>query len=132
MNGIDDARAMLSMAERDLRALKGMDDATVFDDEIFGFHVQQAIEKSLKAWIIAIGVEFPFTHNLARLLAILEENGCDVESFWDLVEYTAYAVNFRYDAAEMTDDPLDRSDASEQAQRLYDHVRKIIDTAAKS
>ncbi len=131
MNGIDDARAMLSMAERDLRALKGMDDAAVFDDEIFGFHVQQAIEKSLKAWIIAIGVESPFIHNLARLLAILEENGCDVESFWDLVEYTAYAVTFRYDAAEMTDDPLDRSDASEKAQRLYDHVRKIIDTAPK-
>jgi HEPN domain-containing protein len=129
MNEIDEARAMLSMAERDLRALKGMDDAAVFDDEIFGFHVQQAIEKSLKAWIIAIGVEFPFIHNLARLLAILEENGCDVESFWDLVEYTAYAVTFRYDAAEMTDDPLDRSDALEKAQRLYDHVRKIIDTA---
>ena len=129
MNEVDEARAMLSMAERDLRALKGMDDATVFDDEIFGFHVQQTIEKSLKAWIIAIGVEFPFIHNLARLLAILEENGCDVESFWDLVEYTAYAVTFRYDAAEMTDDPLDRPDALEKAQRLYDHVRKIIDTA---
>ena len=132
MNEVDEARAMLSMAERDLRALKGMDDATVFDDEIFGFHVQQAIEKSLKAWIIAIGVESPFIHNLARLLAILEENGCDVESFWNLVEYTAYAVTFRYDVAEMTDDPLDRPDALEKAQRLYNHVRKTIDTAAKS
>ncbi len=131
MNEVDEARAMLSMAEKNLRALKGMDDATVFYDEIFGFHVQQTIAKSLKAWIIAIGVAFPFIHNLARLLTILEENGCDVESFWDLVEYTAYAVNFRYDAAEMTDDPLDRSDASEKAQRLYDHVHKIIDTATK-
>ena len=132
MNEVDEARAMLSMAEKNLRALKGMDDATVFYDEIFGFHVQQTIAKSLKAWIIAIGAEFPFTHNLARLLAILEENGCEVESLWDLVEYTAYAVTFRYDASEMTDDPLDRSDASEKAQRLYDHVRKIIDTAPKS
>ena len=130
MNGIDDARAMLSMAERDLRALKGMDDATVFDDEICGFHVQQTIAKSLKAWIIAIGVEFPFIHNLARLLAILEENGCDVESFWDLVEYTAYAVTFRYDAAEMTDDPLDRSDALEKAQRLYGHVEQLLNNAS--
>ena len=132
MNEVDEARAMLSLAEKNLRALKGMDDATIFYDEIFGFHVQQTIAKSLKAWIIAIGVTFPFIHNLARLLAILEENGCDVEPFWDLVEYTAYAVNFRYDAAEMTDGPLDRSDASEKAQRLYDHVRKIIDTETKS
>ncbi len=130
MNEVDDARAMLSMAEKNLRALKGMDDATVFYDEIFGFHVQQTIAKSLKAWIIAIGVAFPFIHNLARLLAILEENGCDVESFWDLVEYTAYAVNFRYDAAEMTDDPLDRSDASEKAQRLYDHVERLLNNAS--
>ena len=130
MNEVDDARAMLSMAEKNLRALKGMDDANVFDDEIFGFHVQQTIAKSLKAWIIAIGVEFPFIHNLARLLAILEDNGCDVESFWDLVEYTAYAVNFRYDAAEMTDAPLDRSDASEKAQRLYDHVEQLLNDAS--
>ena len=130
MNRIDEARAMLSMAEKNLRALKGMDDATVFYDEIFGFHVQQTIAKSLKAWIIAIGVEFPFIHNLARLLAILDENGCDVELFWDLVEYTAYAVTFRYDAAEMTDDPLDRPDASEKAQRLYDHVEQILNNAS--
>ena len=132
MNEVDEARAMLSMAEKNLRALKGMDDATVFYDEIFGFHVQQTIAKSLKAWITAIGVEFPFIHNIARLLAILEENGCDVDSFWDLVEYTAYAGNFRYHAAEMTDDPIDRPDASKKTQRLYDHVRKIIDTTTKS
>ena len=130
MKEVDEARAMLSMAEKNLRALKGMDDATVFYDEIFGFHVQQTIAKSLKAWIIAIGVEFPFIHNLARLLAILEENKCDVDSFWDLVEYTAYAVNFRYDAAEMTDDPLDRSDASEKAQKLYDHVEQLLNDAS--
>ena len=130
MNEVDEARAMLSMAEKNLRALKGMDDETVFYDEIFGFHVQQTIAKSLKAWIIAIGVAFPFSHNLARLLAILEENGCDVESFWDLVEYTAYAVTFRYDAAEMPDDPIDRPDASEKAQRLYDHVEQLLNDAS--
>ena len=41
-----------------------------------------------------------------------------------------YAVNFRYDAAEMTDDPLDRSDASEKAQRLYDHVEQFLNDAS--
>ena len=28
-----------------------MGDVIVFADEIFGFHAQQAIEKSLKAWL---------------------------------------------------------------------------------
>ena len=37
------ARLLLTAAERDFTALRGMEDATVFADEIFGFHAQQAI-----------------------------------------------------------------------------------------
>ena len=49
MTDIKQADAMMRMAHRDMVALHGMRDAAVFADEIFGFHVQQAIEKSLKA-----------------------------------------------------------------------------------
>jgi hypothetical protein len=43
---VDNARQMLSIARRDLKALGGMLDADVFAYEIFGFHAQQAAEKA--------------------------------------------------------------------------------------
>ena len=50
MSDLKQARVLLTSAERDISALRGMADAAVFADEIFGFHAQQAAEKLLKAW----------------------------------------------------------------------------------
>lgn len=126
MSANDNARAMLEMAEKDLRALKGMNDPDVFAEQIFGFHAQQAIEKTLKAWIASLDLEFPLTHNIARLLAILEENNCDVEAFWELVEYTVYAVAFRYDANEMIGELLNRQDTLNRVEILYNKVNILL------
>jgi HEPN domain-containing protein len=82
MTDIKQADAMLRMASRDLTALHGMQNAAVFADEIFGFHVQQTVEKSLKAWMCAIGLTYPFTHQINRLLVLLRNAGADVEAFW--------------------------------------------------
>lgn len=51
-----------------------MTDASVFDDSIFGFHAQQVVEKSLKAWLSGIGAEYPKTHDLSLLLARLRSS----------------------------------------------------------
>ena len=56
MNDLEHAKLLLSMAKKDLKALEGMEDAQVFEDEIFGFHTQQAAEKALKSWLSAIDV----------------------------------------------------------------------------
>ena len=55
MSDIDDARLMQTKAKQDLSALCGMMDKTIFAEEIFGFHAQQAVEKSLKVQIILFG-----------------------------------------------------------------------------
>jgi len=81
MSDIKQAHAMLAMAHRDLKALGGMHDSEVFADEIFGFHVQQAVEKSLKAWMCAIGIAYPFSHQINRLLVLLRDSGVDVEAY---------------------------------------------------
>jgi len=49
------ARILLEAAERDVSALRGMGDAAVFADEIFGFHVQQAAEKTVQGLALAVG-----------------------------------------------------------------------------
>lgn len=107
MNEVEHARFMFSLAEKDFKALTGMTDPQTFADEIFGFHAQQAVEKALKAWIAASGEEYPLTYNIARPLVILQDKGGEVEKFWELVEYTAYAVKFRYDL-DTIEEPLDR------------------------
>lgn len=45
MSGTEEAAQMLRMAEKDLRAVKGMLDPVTFSDEIFGFHAQHAADK---------------------------------------------------------------------------------------
>jgi len=126
MSDIEHARALLAMAAKDLRALRGMGAPETFADEIFGFHAQQAVEKSLKAWIAALGAEYPLTHNIARLLAILEDLGVNVAPLWSLVDYTVFAVEFRYGALVEEEEPLNRDEVIHRVQELYNQVEGII------
>ena len=69
MVNYEEAYLLLTAASRDFRALQGTMDPGVFADEIFGFHAQQAAEKALKAWLSALDVEYPRTHDLTMLLS---------------------------------------------------------------
>ena len=59
MNDIEQAKRFLDMAKRDAQAVGGMLDEDVFAFEVFGFHVQQAVEKALKAWLCSLGISIP-------------------------------------------------------------------------
>jgi len=118
---------MLALAERDLKAVAGMvSDADTFSDEIFGFHAQQALEKAFKAWIALLGEKYQLTHNIGTLLQQLEDLGCDVAAYWDMMEYNPVGVAYRYDSLTMDDSPLDRPKTLEQVQSIYDHVIVLI------
>lgn len=126
------ALAMQAMALKDLNALRGMADPHQFADEIFGFHAQQAVEKSLKAWIALAGGGFGFTHDLERLFLELEGLGCNAAPFESLVELTAFAVQFRYDEMGREDAPLERADILRRAEALYAHVRSLLEGSTPS
>ena len=127
MTDIKQTDAMLRMAHRDLTALHGMRDASVFADEIFGFHVQQTVEKSLKAWMCALGLTYPFTHHINRLLVLLRDAGADVETFWWTDEFTIYAHQARYEEGHLeADTPLQRDDILKQIDHLLRQVEKEI------
>lgn len=130
MHATDHAHDLLRMARKDFDALRGMLDQPLFADEIFGFHAQQAIEKSLKAWLAARSVSFPLTHDLSRLLGLLEESGSEVRTFWPLVQYTVFAVQARYEAGMMdTEAPIDRRAVIEEVQQLFGTVARLIGAA---
>jgi HEPN domain-containing protein len=78
---IDQAIQLLLMASKDIKAMDLMITPESIDDEIFWFHAQQAVEKSLKAWIAVIGGRYGFIHDLRVLFLTLREMGCDIKNF---------------------------------------------------
>ena len=127
MSDLKQARVLLTAAERDISALRGMADTAVFADEIFGFHAQQAAEKLLKAWLALLGETYPTTHDLARLLAMLSARDVEATRFNELVEYTPFAVQFRYAPGDLSARPLDRDTAIERVEALLKEVRRKFD-----
>lgn len=126
MPDLEGARRLLKMAGKDLTALVAMTDRDTFADEIFGFHAQQTIEKCLKAWLALLDVEYPKTHDLRALLALLKERGLDVEDLWDLVEYNVYAVQFRYEAFDTPDEVLDRTEVIDRVRGVVHRVERLV------
>jgi hypothetical protein len=47
MSDLEHAHLMLAMAEKDLKALKAMQDVSSFSDEIFGFRARRAGDQRL-------------------------------------------------------------------------------------
>ena len=68
------------------------------------FHLQQGIEKLLKALLDCRGAEYPPTHNLVALLDLVEKEFPVMARYRDwLPGYIPYAVRVRYDEALYTD-----------------------------
>ena len=120
------AHILLEAAERDVSALRGMGDAAVFADEVFGFHVQQAAEKLFKAWLALLGESYPLTHDLTELLEMLATRESGVQRFDGLSRYTPYAVQLRYEADDAQAGSIDRGEALGQAEALLEVVRQRL------
>ena len=124
MSDVKCARMLLGAAERDVQALQNMGDASAFSEEIFGFHVQQATEKLFKAWLALLGEVYPLTHNLELLLELLQERGTAMSSFRTLIEYTPYAVRFRYEPIDINVQPLAREQTLHLVESLLAEVQR--------
>jgi HEPN domain-containing protein len=133
MSGVEHAHEMLTLAQRDFKALQGMLDAETFADEIFGFHAQQAVEKALKAWLTLVGVEYPRTHDLEELLELLEERAEPILGvFYDLIDLTDFAVQFCYRIFEEAEGRLNRDVMIRQVSDLVVHVERLVREAEQA
>jgi HEPN domain-containing protein len=62
------------------------------------FHAQQAAEKCLKAYLIQRDIDFPFIHNLEKLVELCAEGEAAFATLKPIAqELTPYAVELRYD-----------------------------------
>ena len=125
-NDVKCARMLLDAATRDVDAVRAMSRSDEIPDEAFGFHVQQTAEKLLKAWIALLGEVYPPTHNIEELLNLLASRGAAVDPFGDLVDYTPYAVEFRYAGVDPGAEPIDREGALALVQALLERVRRWL------
>ena len=123
MSGLDDAHPLVGAAERDLRALRGMEDTLVFADEIAGFHARPAAERLFKVWLILLGEAYPLTHDPDYLRHLVERREPEAGRFEDPIEYAPYAAQLRYGSFENEAAPIDRWKA---VQRLKAPRRKVL------
>jgi HEPN domain-containing protein len=127
MSDLEHARAMLAIAQRDLRALTGMKDPETFADEVFGFQAQQAVEKALKAWLSLKGVAYPWIHDLEVLLKLVKSTQEFVPgSFDSLTSLTDFAIEFRYEFIERVGGLMDRENLIQQVSAVIRHVEARV------
>ena len=133
MSKLEEAKTLLTAAKRDIDALVGMlQIEKLFADEIFGQHVQQAVEKLAKIWLLVIQGEFPYIHDLNDLFQRLEDLDCDVSSYWTLTEFTSFSSQFRYESLVPDSDPIDRETTITQVKSLYQHVATLVESLEKA
>ena len=67
-----------------------------FDDTI-AFHCQQAIEKSLKGYLVYLNIEFKPVHDLGYLLNLIGTKDDSLDKYFDKVDrISRFAVQIRY------------------------------------
>lgn len=122
---LSEAEGLLRIAIADLETAVASSDPAVFREGAWGFWLQQSVEKALKASLVHLGEIPPLTHDLNRLLRMLERHQVDTRKLQPLGQLTIYAVQFRYDA-----DPqplgLDRAAFHSQVRQLLDDVEAIL------
>ena len=92
----DLVKGWLRKASSDLVAMEASRQAGALD--ACCFHAQQAVEKLLKAFLVYHDVDFPFTHNLARLLKLATDADAACRALEEAARtLTPYAVELRYD-----------------------------------
>lgn len=113
----DDPREWLNRANSNLAMSKNRVPEVYLED--LCFEAQQAAEKAIKSVMIKRGIEFPYVHDLARLLSILEAAGEVVpETVMQAEELTQYAMSTRYPSLEQPVSERDHNEAVRVAEAV--------------
>jgi HEPN domain-containing protein len=121
------AAILARKATEDAVALREFEGNTNVADSILGFHAQQTIEKWLKAVLADRGVDFEYTHDLRRLIELVEELGITFPFVTgEIVMYTDFAVPLRYEDL-LDAEPLDRRAAVALINEVEAWARGLLD-----
>lgn len=93
---------------------------------LIAYHAQQCAEKCLKAFLVCHKVDFPYTHNIRRLLEFCGQQASWAQTLKDADGLTAYAITARYpgESEEVTEAEAKR--AIELAQKVRQQVQTAL------
>ncbi len=120
---LEKVRQWLAYGDEDLRLSRhgfGLSDAAPY--RLIAYHAQQCAEKHLKAYLVFHSLDFPYTHNLRRLLELCATNASWVEQLRDAEELSPYAITARYPGE---DEEVSETEAR-RAVGIADQVRQVV------
>ncbi len=121
----DLAERFARKARSDEIALDKLADDLDVPDDLIGFHLQQALEKLLKAALADAGVAPPRIHDLGELLALLRDEGLSPPpSLGEVRALVPWAVEFRYDDG--PDERLDRTAGRETVSKMRAWIDELL------
>lgn len=116
----------IERAEEDYNSAKWLQQAPDPVHNSICFHIQQCIEKYLKAWLQEANLPVPRTHDLVELQSLIVPTlPAWAQGQSDLKRITEYAVDARYPGESAT------ADDTEHAMRICDAVRHAVRTSLK-
>jgi HEPN domain-containing protein len=122
------ARLLLQKARQDLGLVVSVADSEAIANEIVGFHIQQAIEKAIKASLTRLGIQYEFTHDLSLLYRQAANSGLTLPASIDAVEeLTVFAVQFRY-LLYQEEQGFDRNAGLTLAEEFVEWAESVIES----
>ena len=128
---IDFIKQWLFKAKEDLLVVNKLTEYEIVATSSVCFHCQQAVEKFLKAYLIANGVDLKKTHNIEYLLSECADFDKDFEAI-DPKELSDFGVDVRYPGDMFVPTQDETLEYKELAFEIKDLVENKIDVILKS
>lgn len=120
----------LAKANEDLLVVERLTENEIVATSSVCFHCQQAVEKFLKAFLIANGVDIKKTHNIEFLLAECSEFDMDFSEI-DTKELSDFGVDARYPGDMYIPDEVETLQYKKIAFEMKEFVENKIETILK-
>lgn len=125
-NIIEKVHQWISYAEEDLKlAQHGLTMSSSCPYRLIAYHAQQCAEKYLKAYLVYNEIDFPYTHDIRKLLKLCAKEW--TEGLSEAERLTAFSITTRYPG-------LDKQVTKAEAVRainIASHVREVVGNALK-
>ena len=128
---IDFIKQWLAKANEDLLVVNKLTEFEIIATSSVCFHCQQAVEKFLKAFLIANGVEIKKTHNIEYLLSECSDIDKDFADI-DPKELSDFGVDVRYPVDMFIPNEDETLEYKYLAFEIKEYVESKIDKILKS
>jgi HEPN domain-containing protein len=118
----------LEYADEDLKlARHGLTLTSGVPYRLIAYHAQQCAEKYLKAFLVYHEIDFPYTHNIGRLMELCAEKGDWARDLPEADELTPFAITARYPSEQEAVTREESLRAIEIALKVRETIRKALE-----